>query len=226
MKLTGSQIEAAMALARITRESLCKEAGIAKKTLNDAINDKTAYREDTIKKIRGILESRGVEFTDNEGVRRRPPSVRTYEGVDAFSEFYDFLYETIKSKGGDVCICGSNAGQFAKYRRNPQIHRERMSALMRERTDIRVRTIIQEGDTNTFSSAYTTYRFLPKEYFSASSTTFYAFGEYYSLISFAHIPAPLVVCIHSKNMADDYRKSFNALWDHITLPNHEVGPSS
>src|SRR5271154_2503578 len=93
MKLTGPQLEAAMSLAGITREALCKEAEIAKKTLNDTLNDKTAYRETTINKIRNILETHGVEFLPGEGIRRKPVAVDILTGSEGLREFFDGVHE-------------------------------------------------------------------------------------------------------------------------------------
>jgi len=223
--ISPAQIRMARALLDISRDDVEAATEVAKQTLLRIENGAVKPREETLRLLLNYFEERGIEFQKNDGVRRRSVDISSYEGIDAFGEFYDFVYESIKRDGGDVCICGSNAAEFAKYRKNPQVHRDRMTALVRERSDIRVRTIIKEGDTNTLSEAYTTYRFLPKEYFSSSSTTFYVFGACYALISFAHTTPPFVVCVHSKNMADDYRKSFNALWDHITIPSLEVGPA-
>ncbi len=91
MRLTGLQISAAIALAGMTREGLAKEATISRNTLNNIINETAVYREKTISKIRDILETRGIEFTSNQGVRLKSSDVEIYEGPEQFEEFTNFV---------------------------------------------------------------------------------------------------------------------------------------
>jgi transcriptional regulator with XRE-family HTH domain len=218
MRLTGPQIEAAMSLAGITREALCKEASIAKKTLNDTLNNKTSYREDTIRKIRSILEIRGIEFIENQGVRLKPHSLETFEGREGFTRFYEVMHEHLRAEGGDICVSGADEKLFAKYRDNPEQHRQRMVELLKEQPNLKMRILVAEGDYNFTASGYATYRWQPKEQFSP--TAFYVFGDCLALISFSNDPAPLVILINSPAFAEAYRHSFNIVW----MNAHEPSP--
>jgi transcriptional regulator with XRE-family HTH domain len=205
------QIRAARGLLDWSTADLAERVGLARDSIKRIEDGATTPREGTLSDIAAAFTDAGVEFIDNNGVRLRPTNITTFEGAEGFTKFFDFVFGHLSIAGGDVCICGSSSRTFSEYRRQPELHRERMTSLVKSRANISVRILAEEGDPNMPARTYATYRWLPKEYFSP--TTFYAFGEYFALISFAHDPAPIVVCIHSKNMADDYRKSFSALWD-------------
>jgi hypothetical protein len=210
MRLTGPQIEAAISLAGMTRLEVCQEAKIGKKTLDMAVNDKRVYREETIQKIRGVLELRGIEFIENQGVRLKPHSLETFEGREGFTRFYEVMHEHLRTKGGDICVSGADEKLFAKYRDNPEQHRLRMVELLKEQPNLKMRILVAEGDHNFTASNYATYRWQPKELFSP--TAFYVFGDCLALISFANDPAPVVFLIKSPAFAEAYRHSFNMAW--------------
>lgn len=207
MKLTGPQIAAAIALAGISREDLATEAGIGRNTLDRIINGLTTYRDETIKKITGILEARGIEFTDNQGVRVRQTGVEVYEGPERFNDFYDFLYTHMLEQGGEVCLMVADESMLAKYRTNPELQRQRMRELVMS-GKVAYRVIVSHGD---FTGDYVEYRHQPAS--SAVPTAFYAFGECLALISFPQERAPNVVCIRSIPLTQAYRQAFHAAWD-------------
>ena len=104
MKLTGIQIAAGITLSGLTREALANEAGIGRNTIDRIINETAACREDTIRKVTHVLEARGVEFTDNEGVRLQSRDISTYQGVDGFKKFLDNVYEYVKDTLAEGCL--------------------------------------------------------------------------------------------------------------------------
>ena len=114
MKLTGPQIAAGIALAGMTQEGLASEAGIGRSTLYKIINGTAAYREDTIRKVCGILEPRGIEFLPGEGVRKKEKTVTTYTGDDCLQELLTDVYRTLQEKGGELLIAHLDEGSAAK----------------------------------------------------------------------------------------------------------------
>jgi len=218
MKLTGSQIEAAMALAGITREALCKEAGIAKKTLNDTLNDKTSYRETTINKIRSIIETHGVEFLPNEGIRRKPVAVDTLTGSDGLREFFNNVHEYASKNGGTIMMFGIDETTFIKTISNDfsQDYLKRMTEVSRKRGDLEVLSIICEGDNNFCASDYNEYRWISKEVFQA--VPFYIFGETLAIMDFETAPGPTIMLLKSRAITNAYRKQFLAFWKMAYVP--------
>jgi transcriptional regulator with XRE-family HTH domain len=214
MKLTGPQIEAAMALAGITREAMCKEAAIAKKTLNDTLNGKTISREDTIKKIRRILEKRGIEFLPADGVRRHFGTVDRLEGDDALYRFFDDVYETVKD-GGDLCVSGADERLFAKFNINDeaaQHHRTRMNAI---KDKLKFRVLLKEGDTYYRNTSYIEYRWVQKKFFFEHPV--YVYNDKLAFIKFDKNNLE-ILCIAMPSMATAFRLQFDFMWEHSITP--------
>jgi transcriptional regulator with XRE-family HTH domain len=214
--ITGRQIRAARGLLRWRVEDLAIATGLTREAITRIEDDQVQPRATSLSKIREGFEKEGIEFLDNQGVRFRPSDVEVFRGVDGFARFHDLVYEHINQNGGQVCICGSSSDEFAKFRKNPSIHRGRMADLVKERKDISVRVLAAEGDTNFGSAAYASYRWQPREYFPP--TAFYAFGEYLGLISFESDNPPHIVLIRSSVIAASYRKSFDFAWQNAKEP--------
>lgn len=216
--ITGRQIKAARALADLRQDELANLIGLTVQAIRKIEAESVQPREGTINDMVRIFTDKGVEFTDNQGVKLKPQSaeITTFEGVRGFSEFYDFVYEYLKKYGGDVCVGGVDESLFSKYRQNPEAHRERMAELVKQRGDISMRILIEEGDYNFAASTYASYRWQAKEYFSP--TSFYSFGNCLALISFTNDPPPLVVLIRSAAFADAYRNSFELAWANAQVP--------
>lgn len=210
------QIRAAMCGLNWEYKDLSRASGLTVDALSRICLEKHEATERSRDKIRKAFELEGIEFTDNDGIRRRPHSIDVFEGPEDFSKFYDFVYEYLSQNGGDVCIGGSDARDYSKFRTNPEIHRKRMTELVKMRNDVTVRILAQEGDYNFVASSYAQYRWQPKEYFTP--TTFYAFGNCLALISFLGNPAPYVVLHRSGPFAEAYRQAFNLSWERAIVP--------
>jgi transcriptional regulator with XRE-family HTH domain len=213
--ITGRQIRAARALLDISQDELAIAAGLTKQGISKIEDGSVQPREGTITDITRVFNDRGIEFTENEGVRRRPEGIEIFEGTKRFSEFYDFLYEHLKRYGGEVCIGNSDPQTYLKYFKEAEEHKKRMEELTK-RGDVRFRILVKEGDQNFFSTSYAQYKWQPKENFVP--TSFYAFGECLALISFIHQPAPYVILIKSGPLAEAYRQAFNVAWEHAKMP--------
>ena len=138
------------------------------------------------------------------------------KGGQGFLEFYDIVYASLQKSGGDVCIGGSDSSLYTKYRPNPEAHRRRMTELVKQHSDIRVRIFVKEGDLDFVASEYASYRWQDKEHFSP--TTFYTFGDYLALINFYQRPAPHIILIKSKPYANSYKSAFELLWKSAREP--------
>lgn len=215
--ITPRQIRAARALLGWEAVVLAEKAGVTKEAISRIEGEKVRPHESTIVKILRAFNDAGVEFTPNTGVQLKPQNVEVLEGTPGFARFYDYVYEYLSQYGGTVCVSGVNEKLFIKYHGEfADEHVKRMAELVKQRNDLTMRILVEEGDTNFVSSAYAQYRWQPKEYFSPAS--FYVFGDNIALISFSHEPSPLVVFIKSASLADAYRHSFNLAWEHAIIP--------
>lgn len=214
--LTGRQIRAARALLDWDSADLAERAGMTRQTVSRIEADIVQPQEGTLAKLMQAFSEGGVEFTDNMGVRLKPQSVEVLSDTEGFTRFYDFVYEEISRHGGMVCVSNVDERLFAKYRLNPEIHRERMRELCKSRGDIQMRILVEEGDYNFVASQYATYRWQHKSHFSKAA--FYVFGSALALISFDHNPPPLIILIKSATFADAYRQAFDIAWSNAIIP--------
>jgi len=214
MKLTGSQISAAIALANMSREELCIDASIAKNTLLGILNDTAAPRQETLKKVRDILEARGIEFLPDEGVRKRFGTVDRLTGDDALYHFFDDVYDTVKD-GGDLCVSGADERLFAKFNINDeaaQHHRTRMNAI---KDKIKFRVLLKEGDIYYRNTSYIEYRWIAKDFFF--DHPIYLYNNKLAFIKFEKNNLE-IIRIGMPSMATAFRLQFNFIWHHSIVP--------
>jgi transcriptional regulator with XRE-family HTH domain len=206
MKLTGPQIAAAISLAGMTREALCKEAAIAKSTLIDIIANKGSIREATLDKIRNVLELHGIEFLPGEGVRKKDRLVETYEGEDANKKLLDDVYKTLRDVGGEVLIAGLDERKVIGDLEEPFLlaHMERLN-----KANITERLLICKGDTYLVAPEES-YRWIDSKFFSPYPL--YIYGPKMALVSWA--PAGRCAIIHDDAFAESARRLFNFVWQH------------
>ncbi|MDD4616002.1 MAG: hypothetical protein PHW76_02650 [Alphaproteobacteria bacterium] len=219
MKLTGPQIAAAISLAGLTREALCKEAAIAKNTLINILNNTGANREATIGKIRNILEMYGIEFLPGEGVRKKDRLVETYEGEDANRKLLDDVYHTLRDVvGGEVLIAGVDEsraiGDVDETFLNAHI--ERLN-----KANIKERMLIRKGDDH-LTVPEDSYRCIDAQFHNPYPL--YIYGPKLALVAWA--PARRCTIIHDEAFAESARRLFNFVWQHaerLNIPPDKKG---
>lgn len=213
---TGTQIRAARVFAGIDAEELATLVGMTRISIQNLERGDTVPKPENLANIVNAFSNMGIEFTENEGVRRRPSGVEVLQGTTGFARFYEHVYEHLRQSGGSVCVSGVDESLFVKYRPPGDVHRTRMMALAKERKDFDMRILVKEGDRNFTARKYAKYKWQREEYFSP--TPFYVFGDRLALISFAHEPAPLVIILQSASFADAYRRDFNLAWANAIDP--------
>jgi len=105
---------------------------------------------------------------------------------------------------------GQDTRLYSKYRKNPHIHRNRMTNLVKE-GKVTVRFLVKEGDDHLPAAAYAQFKWESEESFVP--TSFYAFGDCLALVSFVHERPPYVVLLKSGPFAEVYRQAFNVMWE-------------
>ena len=74
MKISGKQIRAARALTGLTQRQLATAAGLSLATVNNFERQEIDLRMSTADRMQSALESVGVEFLADDGVRLRQSS--------------------------------------------------------------------------------------------------------------------------------------------------------
>jgi transcriptional regulator with XRE-family HTH domain len=213
--LSARQLKAARALVGLDANELAARIGVTPDTISNFETGKTQPRESTIEKAAKELATCGVEFLDHHGVRMRPAGLDVYEGRQRFDDFYDFLYQRVKEKGGDICLSVSDERLLAAYRSDTTRHYKRMQDLFDAKGFKSFRILANKSN---FASDYTynTYRWEPSK--ASAPVAFYVFAECLALISFVHDTPPYVVVLQSPPLATAYQQAFNAAWAAAKVP--------
>jgi hypothetical protein len=207
-----AQIRAALAILKWENDELAAAADIGTAT---AFNVKMGNNQPQPRiraKIRKALEDQGIEFTDFDGVRRRPEGIDVLNGPEGLSKFLDGVYEHLKEHGGNVMVTGVLDEQWTKYGGDHilNVHVPRMVKLCSERKDIEVLSLCPEGSHKFDYDSYTKYRTQPKQLFD--SVPFYVYGDNLAIIIFQAEPPPKIIFIRSSVVAQAYRNQFSQLW--------------
>ena len=208
----GRQIRAARGLMRWSGAELAEKAGLTRDTINKIEDDTVQPREGTMKDIIRVFDENGVEFTDNYGVRFKPQGVEVLVGHEGLCRFFDNVYEYTRKHGGTILQTGVDENLFSEHLgQYSPVHIKRMTALTNERHDIKVLSLIKEGDTNYSCSDYAEYRWLPKEMFDP--VPFYVYGDCLAIMSFQTVPSPTIVVHNIPAITHAYKKQFDSLWN-------------
>lgn len=213
----GRQIRAGRGLLKWSAATLAERAGLTRDTINKIEDEAVQPREGTMKDIVRVFDENGVEFTDNYGVRLKPQGVEVLVGHDGLCRFFDGVYEHMNKHGGVIMVTGVDENDFSEHLgKYSPVHVKRMTKLTQERKDIKVLSLIKEGDTNYVCSDYADYRWLPSELFDP--VPFYIYGDKLAIMSFQTVPAPTIVVHNIPAITHAYKKQFEALWNMSKTP--------
>ena len=218
--ITGRQIRAARALLDISQDELATSAGLTKQGISKIEDGSVQPREGTLADIQRVFVTRGIEFMDNQGVRFRPEGVHILTGREGLIALMEDIYDCCRRGiAGDVVLAGAPEDDFQRILGDyDAVYIANMSSV----PGLKMRTLIQEGDTNFVSGAYTEYRWAPKAIFNA--VPFYAYADKLAIIVFHTNPSPRIFMIQSKIIAEAYRQQFESMWGQsIPVPHREAG---
>ncbi len=206
--LTAGQLRAARGLLDWTRAELAKAAGVSPETIKNIEHGTFKPQEATAAAIEKAFGNHGVEFAEDEGVRRRYNPIINYEGRDDFKRYADDVYQ-ILLKNPDarhIYIFGNNDKEFIEALGDyASVHLERMAKL----PDLDFKTLVVENN-DTFMTDYIEYRRMPQVSYAIP---FSVYGNRFDFIIYgegSHFPK--VVAIKSQVVADAYRGQFLAMW--------------
>lgn len=207
MNPSSTQLCAARALAKWTQKDVAQRTGLSALTIKN-IENSGAAKQSTFDKIVTAFRNAGIEFTENDGVRRLPEGIEVYEGRDRFSDFMNFMYDYLENYGGDVCIYIQDESHLQRTQKNIDAHRSRMAALAKS-GKIKARILAAKGIEK---SIWAEIRRIPLDQ-GLPHVSFFAFGDNLSLISFDHKTPPYVVLHKSGPFASVYKNTFDSAWE-------------
>lgn len=207
--LKARQIKAARALANWSQENLARASGLSITTIRKLELGNISPRGKTNDLIFRTFESAGIEFIEPDGVRHRPDNIQIYRGHEGIRAFFDEVYKTAASKGGEILqvlddedpFCEAMGEQDAVYMRNMEAVKDKFT----------FRSILTDNIKNLCGSAYIEYRALSKEY--VNSVPFYIYDNKYAIIDFKTKPSPQITVLYSPSVANAFRRQFYSMWD-------------
>lgn len=211
MRITTAQIRAARALLNWSQSDLAKGAGVSSTSIGSIESGATQPRDETLTDIRRALEEAGIEFTEDDGVRRQRADIKRYEGMEGFQSFIDDVYETAKTEGGEFVIFNAYPPHWLRWLGQSYFkqHAKRMEAL---KDKVNFRITARSGTANLISKDYAEYRWFPVEKFNDRAV--YAYGEKVAFVNFES-DAVSVYVLKQKYFAHAFRVLFDIAWDKV-----------
>jgi len=210
--ITPTQMRAARAILNLSQGEVAVPLGIAANTLSNIESGKADASASRVQEIQAFYEKAGIEFTKNDGVRRRQASIIRYEGADGFRHFMDDVYETAKARGGEICLYNTRPANWIKWLgvEYNAMHSKRMAEIV---NTINFKITCQHGETQFIGSKHAEYRWVPDEIFNEQS--FYAYGDKIGFLHFEEDNVEIFV-LHQKHFAQSFRALFNIAWKYAT----------
>lgn len=123
--ITARQIHAARALLRASQADIAKHTNISTVAYSNLERGKSLARPETLDEIRYYFESRGIEFTEGEGVRLSDEvyNLYTFDGPDGPLLFLKDIIRSLRRQTPSkrqVCWFGSNNTPY--FRRNKGLY--------------------------------------------------------------------------------------------------------
>jgi len=206
MKQTASQLRSARANLDLKPKHVADAVGLSVKGIRDIEREKVIPYSSTIERLVDFYENAGIEFTEYDGVRKRPEiTSKTYRGQSGFLDFARDVYQTTKLEGGAICVSNVDERLWDKWMGD--FHHQylrQMGAL----DNIKSKIIIREGDTYKVAY-YAEYRSVKPEEFG--SVPFYVYGNKVAMILFSETDV-IVVVITNREIAEEHRLLFERLW--------------
>ncbi|MCL2469681.1 MAG: helix-turn-helix domain-containing protein [Alphaproteobacteria bacterium] len=209
---TGKQIRAARVLAGWDIKDLAPRAGLSVTAVQNIETGAIPKPATEARIVKAFFEE-GVEFTDNEGVRRRNDMLRVFDGNASYLEVLEDVFLTLRETGGEVLF------SFICNKLSPPEVIE--SQIRLRRLGIRFRCLIEEGD-NYCLYPLNEYRVVPKKFFHNSTQVIY--GDKVASMLKQHGKRAIV--IRDTTFADTQRKIFEIIWGTYAAPIKTTAPKT
>ncbi|HEY0902221.1 MAG TPA: helix-turn-helix transcriptional regulator [Micavibrio sp.] len=217
--ITREQIKAARALLDWSQKTLAEKSGVSEPTIKLIETARINSKPDTLIQIQETIESAGIEFLLQNGVRFRNDLVTVLEkrhvDDDVYLRLLDDIYDTVKDSKQEVLH------SFIDNALSPEavINRE----LMIRKTGAPNRHLVRHNDTYLIYPL-DEYRYLPKGYYINNPTAVY--GDKFAVVvqdaqfdqdaRNSHINK--VVIIKNPDIANVKRMEFEILWNAGAAP--------
>lgn len=208
MKITRQAFKAARALLDLEQRDVELATGIPRQRISSFETGKVTIGRKTYDTLRLFFENRGIEFLDNDGVRRRGLDVKIMDGTDGFQAFMNNVYHFARTDGGRIAIINGSTDIFIKWL-GKDWYEKHAARMEKVKDNINFR-IITGYQTHKIASAFATYKTIPGRQFSPQ--TIYIFGDNIGFFVFTENSLKIFSVSH-KEIADTLFYMFDLMWD-------------
>lgn len=208
-----SQVRAACGLIDWSASELASRIGVSKQMMSAYLAGKSSLSVQNLEKVAHALDMEGIEFTTEDGVRRKSLKTQTFRGQEGLGQFMDLVYDTARTQGGEFCVSNVDETVFTERHgiEQDELYTKKMAALTGK---FSFKVLIKEGDMNFLGSDYAEYRWMPAAYFH--TVPFYVFGNSLAFLIFG--AETTVHVIHNAEIAAAQRTQFHFAWKEAKVP--------
>lgn len=216
MTISRKQARAARAYLSLEQADVHMGTGISKNQISKFEKGNAGLSPRNLDKLYRFYQSRGIEFTEEDGIRSRPGmEKKEYHGQVEFRAFFDDIYETSKTHR-EINIFNGVPSLLIKWLGFDwyEMHSVRMGKIKKLNTKV----IVEHGEKNLIGRNFAKYKWFPKNKFHKD--TIYIYGDKVAFINFGDDVRVLV--IHQKDIAESQRILFNIAWGSVAedIPRH------
>jgi len=204
--ITLAQIRSARAFLNLSQDQLASDIGITKQALSRIESGAVSKPHvSTMEGIQKALESKGIEFTKDGGIKPETSSVTILEGDDSFLRLMNDIYLTLKESKEEILWL------FVDDAESPPEVLEIEQQIMRAK--IPSRSIVKAGSQILYDPK--DYRVVSANYFTNSPAVIY--GNKVAFIADTKITDKIMI-LQNEVIASIQRNIFNFAWDHCPAP--------
>lgn len=217
MPVSLEQIKAARALLSWSQKDLAQKAGINVNTVAAIETGKNVPHQDTYQKIVNAIEIAGIEFLENDGLRRKVTGVITFKGREGFALFRRDVLQVARGDNPDICISNLDERLFDKWGEGDvnTHYRNEMAEIRKVRPELKFRSLARKGDTHFSAARHSEYRWVPESEFG--EFPFYVYGHKTAMILFEEDNIEIFVINHP-TVTEFFRAKFEKEWARAEIP--------
>ncbi len=204
--ITGLQILLARTALRMNMEEFSAAIGVSKPTLSNYENgsDMPSTR---MAEIEGFCVSKGLEFTDGEGVRFKTIPMERYKGTEGFRVFMDDVYETARDVGGDIMLFNGFPDMLTQWLGTDwyKMHAKRMEKI---KSNFNFKVTLMDNTAKQIGSSFAEYRYFPMQL--ENTNTIYVYGNKIAFLSFDEDVS--IISVELSGISNAFRELFNIAW--------------
>ncbi|NJN46015.1 MAG: helix-turn-helix transcriptional regulator, partial [Candidatus Competibacteraceae bacterium] len=204
-----AQLRAARAFCDdMSQQELAEFSGLSVQSIRNFEQGRTALHPNSIEKLINCLNKKHIIITE-DGIRLNDNPV--YQGPADFRLFFDDVYLTASTQGGDICLFNGVPSLLVKWLGAEwyEQHAKRMEAI-KENFDFKV--IIEKEDQQFIGASFAKYRWFPKEKFD--DLTIYIYGDKVAFLYFEQDSVTVEVKRDAKSVRS-FRVLFDIAWEHV-----------